>query len=112
MKPPLSSSSLLLGMIILLPTVGVAQVTFGNPTFYPVGGAAVAVATGDFNNDGFLDLAVLNSGASNVSILPGNGDGTFQAAVNYSVGPNPMAIVVVDINLDKKLVWQLRTKEI
>ena len=39
--------------------------------------------TGDFNGDGELDLAVANGGYDTVSILLGNGDGTFQPAVNY-----------------------------
>jgi hypothetical protein len=42
----------------------------------------VAVAAGDFGT-GHLSLAVQNSGSSDLSILRGNGDGTFQAPVNY-----------------------------
>ncbi|HTS38093.1 MAG TPA: VCBS repeat-containing protein [Candidatus Solibacter sp.] len=103
MQSPLSRTSLLLGMLMVFRVLGVAQVTFGAPAFYPVGGAPVAVATDDFNNDGNLDLAVVNSDANTVSILLGNGDGTFQAAVKYTVGLNPVAITIVDINLDKKL---------
>jgi FG-GAP-like repeat len=36
--------------------------------------------TGDFNGDGKLDLAVTNASSNTVSILLGNGDGTFSAA--------------------------------
>ena len=35
---------------------------------------------GDFNGDGKLDLAVANYGSNTVSVLLGNGDGTFQGA--------------------------------
>jgi hypothetical protein len=35
------------------------------------------VVAGDFNGDGILDLAVVNNGLENVSILLGNGNGTF-----------------------------------
>jgi hypothetical protein len=41
---------------------------------------------GDFNGDGHLDLAVANQGSNNVSLLLGNGDGTFQAAQNFPAG--------------------------
>ena len=44
------------------------------------------MAVGDFNGDGKADLAVANHGSNNVSVLLGNGDGTFQAAVNYGGG--------------------------
>ena len=45
-------------------------------------GGAIAVAVGDFNGDGKLDLAVANHGSNTVSVLLGNGDGTFQPAVS------------------------------
>ena len=65
------------------------------------------VAVGDFNKDGKLDVAVGNfSGgplsAGNVSILLGNGDGQFQAAVNFDA-PNTNDLTAVDLNADGKL---------
>jgi hypothetical protein len=60
------------------------------------------VSTGDFNGDGKLDLAVANSGGSTVSILLGNGDGTFQPAVGYTVGSQPVNISIADFNGDGK----------
>jgi dienelactone hydrolase len=67
------------------------------------GSFAVSVAVGDFNDDGKLDLAVANNGMNNVSVLLGNGDGTFQAAVNYSTGSGPYSVAVDDFNRDGKL---------
>jgi dienelactone hydrolase len=58
---------------------------------------------GDFNGDGKLDLVVANTDSNNVSILLGNGDGTFQAPVEYAVGSNPVGVVVADFNGDTKL---------
>jgi hypothetical protein len=58
---------------------------------------------GDFNGDGKLDLAVVNSGSNDVGVLLGNGDGTFQPAVNYDVGSVPDALAVGDFNGDGKL---------
>ncbi len=65
--------------------------------------SAYSVAVGDFNGDGKLDLATANYGSNNVSILLGNGDGTFQAAVNYGAGSYPISITVGDFNGDGKL---------
>ena len=62
-----------------------------------------SVVCGDFNGDGKLDLAVANNESNTVSILLGNGDGTFQNAVSYNVGTNPDSIVAGDFNGDGKL---------
>ena len=65
------------------------------------------IVVGDFNGDGKLDLAVgTGTGTSgSVSVLLGNGDGTFQAPVNYPTGPIidtglPGAMAVGDVNGD------------
>jgi hypothetical protein len=63
--------------------------TFQAPVNYGVGVSPFSVATGDFNGDGELDLAVANEGSDTVSILLGNGDGTFQTAKEYTVGALP-----------------------
>ena len=65
-----------------------------------------AVAFGDFNGDGKVDLAVTetdygtNPPSSTLAILLGNGDGTFQAPSFYPVGSQPENIVVADFNGD------------
>ena len=58
---------------------------------------------GDFRGDGKLDLAVASADRNNVSVLLGNGDGTFQGAVTYAVGSDPTSIGVGDFNGDGKL---------
>jgi len=78
------------------------SVAFSGPTAYSVGSNPVAVVTGDFNSDGKSDLAVANSGSNDVSILLGNGDGTFQSAMNYAV-EDPVSIAVEDFNGDHRL---------
>ena len=62
-----------------------------------------SVAIGDINGDGQADLAVANSGSDTVSILLGNGTGTFfGGAVNYGTGFSPRSVVMGDINGDGK----------
>jgi hypothetical protein len=70
---------------------------------YPVGASPRAVVTGDFNGDGRLDLAVVNTNSDTVSILLGKGDGTFQPAQTYATGHEPGSLAVGDFNGDGKL---------
>src|ERR1019366_6337523 len=60
------------------------------------------VAIADLNGDGKLDLATANSGTNDVSVLLGNGDGTFQAAVIYATGSQPTSVAIGDFNGDGK----------
>src|SRR5262249_48274808 len=60
----------------------------------------------DFNGDGIPDLAVANEGTGpnytngGLSVLFGNGDGTFQPATPYAAGGRPLSVVVGDFNRD------------
>ncbi len=91
---------------------------FNPQVTYPTGPAPTAVVTGDFNNDGNLDLAVtdgncaveggpnatttLSCSAGTVSILLGNGDGSFQPHLDYATGKNPSSLAAGDFNGDGK----------
>jgi hypothetical protein len=59
-----------------------------------------SVVVAYFNGDGHLDLAVANDGTTHVSILLGNGDGTFQPVPSYGVSNNPVPVAVADFNRD------------
>src|SRR5437867_11417361 len=66
------------------------------------------VSIGDFNDDGTPDLAVANYGPSNqrattVSVLVGNGDGTFQVPATFEVGRGPASVTADDVNGDGRL---------
>jgi hypothetical protein len=61
------------------------------------------VAVGDFNGDGILDLAVANGSGNSVSVLLGNGDGTFRPARSFAAGNTPWFVAVGDFNGDGRL---------
>ncbi len=68
-----------------------------------VGGNPAAIAVGDFNSDGKMDVVTANQGSNDISLLLGNGNGTFQQPMNFVVGKSPEAILAVDLNGDGKL---------
>ncbi len=74
------------------------------------------LVAGDFNEDGKVDLAVVNSGdpsagGGTVVILLGNGDGTFKPGVNYSAGSFPVAVATADFNGDGRLDLAVTTSD-
>jgi hypothetical protein len=80
-----------------------SSIALSAPSAFGAGTNPDSAAVGDFNGDGKMDLAVANEGSDNVSILLGNGDGTFQAAVNYGAGTDPDSVAVGDFRGDGKL---------
>jgi len=86
---------------------GVGDGTFQPGAAYPLGALPSSVTTADLNGDGKLDLVTANgsniSVQGNISVLLGNGDGTFQSAVNYDAGSLPSSVAIADYNGDGKL---------
>ena len=64
--------------------------------------ATTSVTVGDFNAGGKPDRAVTNYDNNTVSILLGNGNGTFQTKVDYNAGYEPSTVTVGDFNGDGK----------
>ena len=58
---------------------------------------------GDFTGNGKLDLALTDDVTDTVVILLGNGDGTFQPAMSFAAGSDPLALVAGDFTGDGKL---------
>ena len=85
--------------------------TFGPPVSYPVGVDPYDVVTGDWNGDGHVDLAVAVSGnldhggtdSGYLSVLLGNGNGTFRPPATYAVGATPIFLLATDFNGDGRL---------
>jgi trimeric autotransporter adhesin len=59
-----------------------------------------SIAIADLNGDGVPDLAAANSGSSNVTILLGNGDGTFAAAAGPAADTGSTSVTSADFNGD------------
>jgi hypothetical protein len=90
----------LLASLVMADAVqGQGEVSFTRRDF-GVGGGPWSVTVGDFNGDSRQDLATANNIAGTVSILLGQGDGTFQPVQNVEVGTNPISITVGDFNGD------------
>jgi hypothetical protein len=74
--------------------------TFAPPVSYAAGSSARSVAVGDFTGSSTLDIVVsndLNSPSGTVTMLRGNGDGTFQPGVTFAAGPFPGFVTVGDL---------------
>src|SRR5262249_8747860 len=78
----------------------------GNSTFTPATGSPVAaglnpraVAAGDLNGDGHIDIVTANASVNTLSVLLGNGDGTFTPATGSPIasgGSVPFSVVLAD----------------
>jgi len=90
---------------------GTGTGTFNAPTFFPntSGFDSPAIVATDLNGDGKLDLVVMHTiacftapcrAARSITVLVGNGNGTFQTPSEIDVGTGPMAMAVVDLNRD------------
>jgi FG-GAP-like repeat len=67
---------------------------------YKVGKNPTTVTPTDVNQDGFTDLVTTNIGSNTLSILLGNGDGTFRDQVQLNVCKEPRSLALGMFNRD------------
>ncbi|HYH66736.1 MAG TPA: FG-GAP-like repeat-containing protein, partial [Urbifossiella sp.] len=80
--------------------------SFSPAASFPVGASPLAVVTGDFNDDGHLDLATANPGSHSVNVLLGDGGGGFGAAIDSAGTTDTFeraSVTVADFNNDGRL---------
>jgi hypothetical protein len=89
-----------------------ALASFARPVLYSAGFGSQGVAVADLNGDGHPDMIVVDAQCdaqcyecvqSQVSVLLGNGDGTFQPAVNYPAGNQGQSVALGDLDADGHL---------
>ncbi len=85
------------------PVTSGAALTYLAGVNYTVGSGPAEDRVADVNGDGKLDIVAENAGSNSVSVLLGNGDGTFKPAVSYATDGNPWSLQVGDVNGDGKL---------
>jgi hypothetical protein len=93
-----SKDNAVLGMAVL--AQGGAALTWLNSQTPAAGSGPGSVVAADLNGDGKLDLAAANLSDNTVTVLLGNGDGTFTAAPSPVTGARPAAVAVGDFNRD------------
>jgi hypothetical protein len=105
-----------LDIAVSVTTTAVVSIFLGNGdgTFQPQVSYAVesgvqGIAVGDVNGDGKLDIVAANQCGNDpacrqgtVSVLLGNGDGTFQPEMSFFAGMFPLSVAVADFNGDGK----------
>lgn len=67
---------------------------------YKVGKNPTTITTGDFNHDTFTDLITTNISSNTLSILLGNGDGSFHDQTQIKVCQEPRTLAMADFNHD------------
>jgi len=82
-------------IIVYSPTLGCYQ----QIASYPTGNSPAGIIVADFNSDGNVDIAVPSAGSNTLTILLGNGDGTFTAST-VTAGSINTALVSADFNGD------------
>ena len=110
-KRPVRQTHFIRGVVALLfVAAGIAACSKADPyhppdpfyyfASYKVGKNPTTITTADLNNDSFTDLVTTNISSNTLSILLGNGDGTFKEQVQLHVCKEPRALALGQFNHD------------
>ena len=88
-----------LGVVVIASEVG-AGALFPTSISFAAGDSPRSVAVADLDGDTVPDVVTANERSDDVSVLLGNGDGSFQAAVAFAAGDDPQSVVVADLDGD------------
>ena len=91
------------GFHVLCVNFGNGDGSFQPPQTYAVGNTPLFLTAGDFNNDGYPDLAVTVDLSMKVVVLINDGGGTFKERQAYGTNGNAFGITAADLNGDGKL---------
>jgi hypothetical protein len=85
--------------------LGYGNITFASQETFSIGfgSFSYSTATGDFNNDTFLDIVVVGSGSNKVGIFLGHGNGSFTNQITYITDSSSSSVAVGDFNNDATL---------
>jgi hypothetical protein len=94
------------GTVGVLPGLGAGN--FGSATYHNAGIGLMSVAIGDLNGDAIVDIVTANFGlfptvGTTISVLVGNGFGTFGTPALITVGSEPTCVALGDVNRDGRL---------
>jgi hypothetical protein len=83
----------------ILVMLGKGDGTFGTPRELPTGAGPAALASGDLDGDGVVDLAASIFGPpGEVTVFLGRGDGTFKSPCSTAVGEAPVEILARNLD--------------
>src|SRR5262245_57916812 len=96
------SIPLVSGICAIIAASGTAAVTAFDASFraFDAGLTPASAVVGDLNADGALDVVVVNRETNTVSVLPGQGGGTFGTPAVFPVGNRPSSMAIADLNGD------------
>ncbi len=99
---PVRARLLLITPLVFLALVASvhAQSLFTPPLSFDTGQLPYSVAIADLNADGRPDMVAANRGSNTVSVLLGNGDGTFGPRTDFVTGVGPSSVAIADLNAD------------
>lgn len=91
-----------LQVLIVAGLLQAQEVSFIARRDFAVGMGLDSLAIGDLNRDGKTDLVVTSFSQGTLSVLHGNGDGSFQAPTNVAAGGGPSFVAIGDFNGDSQ----------